>query len=107
MTTSLDSHFCFWEGEYAFGLAKVTSAPPFLGMVSVWEGCRRQEGASDLLPPVSILHICSRALGRDSGLEGAIKGPLEKGEQLPPLMWSVSITLITNHLITGFPTNSN
>lgn len=39
---------------------------------------------------------------------GFKKRPLEEGERgWLQLMWSVSITIITNHLITDFPTNPN
>lgn len=62
-----------------FGMAEVTSAPHFSGMLSTWEGRSREEEPqnpplSDLLPPISILHIYNRASGRDSGLEVAIRG---------------------------------
>lgn len=62
-----------------FGMAEMTYAPHFWGMLSMWEGCSREEELqnpplSDLLLPISILHIYNRASGRDSGLEVAIRG---------------------------------
>lgn len=64
-----------------FGLAEVTSAPHLSGggVLAMLEWCSREEELqnpplSDLLPPISILHIYNRASGRDSGLEVAIRG---------------------------------
>lgn len=62
-----------------FGMAEVTSVSHFSGMLSTWKGCSREEELwnpplSDLLLPISILHIYNRASGRDSGLEVAIRG---------------------------------
>lgn len=88
-----------------FGMAEVTSAPHLLGMLSMWEGCSREEELQN--PPIFLpFPFGTFTIEHQGGIQGW-KWPLVESEQLPPLMWSVSITLITNHLITGFPANSN
>lgn len=91
-----------------FRKAEVTSAPHLLEMLSMWEGCSR--GRSFRTHPFLTCSLpfpsCTFTIEHRGEIRGW-KWPLEESEQLPPLMWSVSIILITNHLITGFPANSN
>lgn len=69
------------------------------------EGVGAIPALSGLLLPFLSCSTFNQASGRAQGFK---KWPLAEGESaLHRLMWSVSITIITTHLITDFPTNSN
>lgn len=91
----------------AGGFVYVTSQGPCLGVGSRGvEGRQQGQRHPPVWPPASHFFPAPLADEHQRGtmaLEAAVKGQ----NSLHQLVWSVSITIITNRLITDFPTNSN
>lgn len=103
--TGLDNGWGIGLVISAGGFVRATSWGPCLGV-----GSRGAEGRGRGLrhPPVRASRLPSLPGSTCNRASGLPKRPSEQGRHsLHQLVWSVSITIITNHLITDFPTNSN
>lgn len=111
--TGFDHGLCFWwpedvtcdlrGGSFINVTARVTS----WGWRPLWgPGVSRGAGGAGCSPRLAWLPPSQGgASGQGWGLKS---GHERKAREWPAqLMWGFSITIITNHLITDFPTNSN